>query len=172
MAPRTAVRERRPAGGRRRWRVVLAAGIAVLPVACDAGQDAETAEETPDTAGVDGSAGQVDVDDAFLDSDGAVAAGGSVGLRAALTNDADAADRLVSVNTDVGSVALLDEQGAASPDGIEVPAGGTVDATQGPVRMELQAVTEGIGTADTVPVTFVFENAGEVRLDVPLGTGD
>jgi copper(I)-binding protein len=39
------------------------------------------------------------------------------------------------------------------------------------VRIRLDGVTESIGTTDTVPVTFVFENAGEVQLDVPVGTG-
>jgi periplasmic copper chaperone A len=175
MAQRTEVREHRPAGRRGRPAApvaALVAAIAVLPVACDAGQDADTAQEVPDTAGVDGSAGQVAVDDVYLDADTTIAAGESVALRGSLTNDAPTADRLVSVSTPAaGSVELLDEQGGSSPDGIELPAGGQVDATQGPVRIQLEAVTEQIGTADTVPVTFVFEQAGEVRLDVPLGTG-
>lgn len=158
-------------GRGRRW---LATGATVLAVVvgCDAGQDAGTAEETPDTPGVDGSVGDVDLDDVFLDADGTVAAGDSVGLRGALSNQAQATDRLVTVRTPAaGSVELLDEQGTSSPDGIELPADGQVDATQGPVRIRLDEVTESIGTTDTVPVTFVFENAGEVQLDVPVGTG-
>ncbi|MGY1794301.1 copper chaperone PCu(A)C [Geodermatophilus sp. SYSU D00525] len=148
-----------------------AAVLVLLATACSTGQDAETAQETPDTPGVDGSVGQVALDDVYLDADATIAAGDSVALRGALTNDADTDDRLVSVSTpSAGSVALLDEQGGSSPDGIDLPADGSVDATQGQVRMQLDDVTADITTADTVPVTFAFRNAGQVQLDVPVGT--
>ncbi|MGY1666116.1 copper chaperone PCu(A)C [Geodermatophilus sp. SYSU D00696] len=148
-----------------------AAARALLVTACSTGQDAETTQEVPDTPGVDGSVGQVALDDVFLDADATIAAGDSVGLRGALTNDADTDDRLVSVSTpSAGSVVLLDEQGDSSPDGIDLPADGSVDATQGQVRMQLDDVTADIATSDTVSVTFAFENAGQVQLDVPVGT--
>src|SRR3712207_9244948 len=77
---------------------------------------------TPDVAGVDGTVGSVSLDDVFLDAEDTVEAGASVPLRGVLTNDAEQADRLVGVSTPAaGSVRLLDENGAPSADGIEVP---------------------------------------------------
>lgn len=147
--------------------------VAVLALGgCDAGQEAETAQETPDVAGADGTAGEVSLDDVFLDAEDTVEAGASVPLRGVLTNDAEAADRLVGVSTSAaGSVQLLDEAGAPSAEGIELPAGGQVEAVSGAVRMQLEGVTAPIATTDTVPVTFTFATAGEVRLDVPVAPG-
>lgn len=168
---RTAVaRWRRPpvAWGRR---ATLVCALTLALVACDAGQDAETSRETPDTAGVDGSVGSVVLEDVFLDSDSTVDAGGSVPLRGALTNDAQEPDQLVRVNTPAAeSVQLLDADGNVSPAGIELPPGGQVDATTGPVRMSVEGVTAPIQTTQTVTVTFVFAHAGEVQLDVPIGS--
>jgi periplasmic copper chaperone A len=148
-----------------------AVGLLVL-AGCDAGQEAETAQETPDVAGVDGTVGEVSLDDVFLDAEDTVEAGGSVPLRGVLTNDAEQADRLVGVSTPAAeSVQLLDENGGPSTDGIEVPAGGQVEAVSGAVRMQLEGVTAPIAPTDTVSVTFTFATAGEVALDVPVTAG-
>ena len=74
-----------------------AAGLLVLG-GCAAGQEAETAEETPDVAGVDGTVGEVSLDDVFLDAEDTGEAGASVPLRGELTNDVEHADRLVGVS--------------------------------------------------------------------------
>jgi copper(I)-binding protein len=148
-----------------------AAGLLVLG-GCAAGQEAETAEETPDVAGVDGTVGSVSLDDVFLDAEDTVEAGASVPLRGVLTNDAEQADRLVGVSTPAAeSVQLLDESGAPSADGIELPASGQVEAVSGAVRMQLEGVTAPIAPTDTVSVTFTFATAGEVALDVPVAPG-
>ncbi len=147
------------------------AGLLVLG-GCAAGQEAETAQETPDSAGVDGTVGEVSLDDVFLDAEDTVEAGASVPLRGVLTNDAEQADRLVEVSTPAAeSVQLLDENGAPSADGVEVPAGGQVEAVSGAVRMQLEGVTAPIAPTDTVSVTFTFATAGEVALDVPVAPG-
>jgi copper(I)-binding protein len=152
-----------------RW----AAAAAVLALAgCDAGTEAETAQETPDVAGADGTVGAVSVDDVFLEAEDTVEAGESVPLRGVLTNDAEEADRLVEVTTPAAqSVALLDESGQAGAGGIELPAGGQVEAVTGAVRMQLEGVTGPIAPTDTVRVTFTFETAGEVGIDVPVAAG-
>ncbi len=147
------------------------AGLLVLG-GCAAGQEAETAEETPDVAGVDGTVGSVSLDDVFLDAEDTVEAGAAVPLRGVLTNDAEQADRLVGVSTPAAeSVQLLDESGAPSAAGIELPAGGQVEAVSGAVRMQLDGVTAPIAPTDTVSVTFTFATAGEVALDVPVAPG-
>ncbi|HZH19431.1 MAG TPA: copper chaperone PCu(A)C [Geodermatophilus sp.] len=151
-----------------RWAAAVLAPVLLLG-GCAAGQEAETAEETPDVAGTDGSVGAVSLDDVFLDSEDTVEAGAAVPLRGVLTNDAEQADRLVGVSTPAASaVQLLDESGQVSSDGIELPAGGQVEAVSGAVRMQLEEVTAPIATTDTVRVTFTFATAGEVQLDVPV----
>jgi periplasmic copper chaperone A len=156
---------------RTRWAALLAAGALTL-AGCDAGNDAETAQETPDVAGVDGTVGRVALDDVFLDAEDTIAAGAAVPLRGVLTNDAEAADRLVGVTTPAArSVQLLDASGQVSSAGIELPAGGQVEAVTDTVRMQLEGVTEPIAPTDTVRVTFTFETAGEVALDVPVAPG-
>ncbi len=154
-----------------RWAAAVLAPVLVLG-GCAAGQEAETAEETPDVAGVDGTVGAVSLDDVFLDAEDTVGAGASVPLRGVLTNDAEQSDRLVGVSTPAAeSVQLLDESGAPSADGIELPAGGQVEAVSEAVRMQLEQVTAPIAPTDTVPVTFSFATAGEVTLDVPVTAG-
>jgi periplasmic copper chaperone A len=167
------VRQPRPPRPTRRGRWAAAGAACLVALAgCDAGNDAETLQETPDTAGVAGTVGQVSLDDVFLDAEDTVAAGGSVPLRGVVTNDAEEADRLVVVTTPAAqSVQLLDESGQASPDGIEVPAAGQVEAVTGSVRMQLEGVTGPIAPTDTVRVTFTFATAGEVALDVPVVAG-
>jgi hypothetical protein len=149
----------------------VAVGLLVLG-GCSAGQEAETAEESPDVAGVDGTVGSVSLDDVFIEADGTIEAGASAPLRGVLTNGAEQDDDLLRVTTPAAeSVQLLAEQGVPSPDGIAVPAGGQVDGSTGAIRMQLEGVTEPIEITDTVPVTFTFEHAGEVQLDVPVAPG-
>ena len=149
----------------------MAVGLLVLG-GCSAGQEAETAEESPDVAGVDGTVGSVSLDDVFIEADGTIEAGVSAPLRGVLTNGAEQDDDLLRVTTPAAeSVQLLAEQGVPSPDSIAVPAGGQVDGSTGAIRMQLEGVTEPIEITDTVPVTFTFEHAGEVQMDVPVAPG-
>jgi copper(I)-binding protein len=46
-----------------------------------------------------------------------------------------------------------------------------VEAVSGAVRMQLEGVTAPIATTDTVRITFAFDRAGEVALDVPVAPG-
>jgi periplasmic copper chaperone A len=155
-------------------RPVLVAAVLALcwPLAaCSASQNDETQREIPDTAGVDASVGSVVLDDVFLDTATTVPAGGSVPLRAALTDDSDQPDRLLAVSSpSATSVALLDGGGAPSPGGIELPAEGSVDATTGPVRLLMEGLTAQLDAQGLVPVTFEFEHAGRVTVMVPAAT--
>jgi copper(I)-binding protein len=160
------------------WHARLALLVALLLcgalAGCYTGQDPETARETPDTPGVDGTVGTMALDDVYLETGDTVPAGGSVPLRVALTNNGNDADRLVAVSTpDAASVELLDSDGTVVTDGIEVPAGGQVDATTGPVLLRLVGLTRELNPQAVVPVTFEFAKAGRVTLDdVPAATPD
>jgi copper(I)-binding protein len=159
-----------------RWRprlVLLAVGLLCATLAgCDAGQQAETLHETPDTPGTDGAVGSMLLNDVFLETADTVPAGGSVPLRAALTDESPQPDRLVAVTTSAAtSVELLAPDGTVATGGIEVPAEGQVDATTGPVLIRLTGLTRALSPQAVVPVTFEFASAGRVTLDdVPATT--
>jgi copper(I)-binding protein len=139
---------------------------------CSAGQITQTASQTPDTAGVDGTAGSIVLNDVFLETADTVPAGGSVALRAAVTDQSPQPDRLVAVTTPAAaSVELLQPDGTPATGGIEVPGGAQVDATTGPVLIRLTGLTRALSPETIVPVTFDFASAGRVTLDdVPATT--
>jgi copper(I)-binding protein len=139
---------------------------------CYASRGAQTARETPDTAGVDGAVASMVLDDVYLETADTVPPGGSVALRAAFTDKSPQPDRLVAVTTPVAASAqLLQPDGSVATDGIEVPGEGQVDATTGPVLVRLTGLTRALSPQALVPITFEFEQAGRVTLDdVPAGT--
>ncbi len=87
-----------------------------------------------------------------------------------LTNDGDAADRLVSVESprspDVqihemkmeGDVAKMRELN----DGLEIPAHSTVTLKPGSYHLMFTGVSDGFEEGETVPATLTFEKAGKV----------
>src|SRR4051794_35973304 len=128
---------------------------------CSAGQTAETARETPDTPGVDGSVGSMVLDDVYLETAGTVPAGGSVTLRAAFTDESSQPDRLVGITTPAATaVEFLAPDGTPAPAGIAVPGDGQVDATTGSVLIRLTGLTGPLSPQAIVPVTFEFATAG------------
>jgi copper(I)-binding protein len=170
---RAVVRASGSAEGRRARLVVLAAAVLCGTLAgCSAGQVAQTAGQIPDTPGVDGAVGSMVLDDVFLEAAGTVPTGGSVTLRAALTDQSPQPDRLVAVTTPAAaSVELLGPDGTLAAGGIDVPGQGQVDATTGPVLIRLTGLTGSLSPQAIVPVTFDFASAGRVTLgDVPVGT--
>lgn len=159
-----------------RWRALLALlAVALLSgtlAGCAAGQVTETAQETPNTAGVGGAVGTMVLSDVFLEATGTVPAGGSVPLRAAFTNQSPQPDRLLAVTTPAAAtVELLAPDGTVATDGIEVPGQGQVDATTGPELVRLTGLTRALSPQAIVPVTFEFARAGRGTLDdVPVAT--
>jgi hypothetical protein len=147
-----------------------AALLAGTLAACSAGQNAETAQETPDTAGVPGSVGSMILDDVHLETSRTVPAGGSITLRGAFTDESPNPDRLIGVTTPAATtVELLTSDGTTAPAGITVPGYGQVDATTGPVLIRLTGLRGPLGSQAIVPVTFQFAAAGQVTIDdVPV----
>jgi copper(I)-binding protein len=166
----TSVRSATGGPGRRRGLAVLLAALLCGTLAgCYASQNAETAKETPDTPGVDGTVGMIVLDDVYLETADTVPAGGSVALRGAFTDESAQPDRLVAVTTQIAaSVELLEGDGSPAAAGIAVPAEGQVDATTGTVLIRLTGLTRELSPEAIVPVTFEFATAGRVTLrDVP-----
>ena len=91
-----------------------------------------------------------------------------------IANDGPA-DRLLSATTqsspDVQFHETVDSGGATSmkplPDGVEVPAGGTVTLEPGATHAMLMDV-KPVKTGNMMPVTLTFEKAGELNVLVPV----
>ncbi|MEV7802284.1 copper chaperone PCu(A)C [Microbispora sp. NPDC088329] len=79
-----------------------------------------------------------------------------------LLNESGRTDRLVSVDT--GDLF----RGARLPaGGLEIPGGRYVGGTPVP-QVLLAGLTRPLGSGGTIPVTLRFQNAGTVRIDVPI----
>jgi copper(I)-binding protein len=165
-----------PSFAEHRWRprlLLLAVGLLCGTLAgCGVGQQAQTARETSQTAGVDGTVGSMVLNDVFLETAHTVPVGGAVALRASFTNQSFQADRLVAASSPAAaSVQLLQPDDTVATDGIEVPGEGQLDATTGPVLIRLDGLTRALSPQAIVPVTFEFARAGHLTLDdVPAGT--
>jgi copper(I)-binding protein len=140
--------------------------------ACGVGQEPQTTGEVPDTPGVDGAGGAMVLDDVYLQTAVTVPVGGSVPLRAALTDTSVQPDRLLAVSTPAAaSIELLNPDGTVATGGITIAAYGQVDAQTGPVLLRLTGLTQSLSPMQIVPVTFQFQRAGSVTLgDVPATT--
>ncbi|GAB3165029.1 copper chaperone PCu(A)C [Microbispora hainanensis] len=80
-----------------------------------------------------------------------------------LLNQSGRTDRLVSVDT--GGV--FREARLPTPGGLEIPAGKYVGGTPFP-QVLLAGLTRPLRSGGTIPVTFRFQNAGTVRVQVPV----
>ena len=92
-----------------------------------------------------------------------------------LVNDGDAADRLVAVKADVSELVELHthtmEDGVmrmrAVP-AIDVPAGATTELKPGGLHIMLLNLKAPLVEGESFPATLVFENAGEVVVEVAI----
>ena len=92
-----------------------------------------------------------------------------------LTNHGDAADRLLGVEVDRASDAMLHrsvvEEGIARMrhvPAVEVPPGETVRLEPGGLHVMLMGVSPRLDAGERLPVTLVFERAGAIAVSVPV----
>ncbi|MGR3636430.1 MAG: copper chaperone PCu(A)C [Shimia sp.] len=94
-----------------------------------------------------------------------------------ISNDGDTADRLVDVISDISKRTELhthkdDGNGNMSmvhvEEGFEVPAGGEHVLTRGGDHVMFMGLGNGLAHGDVVPLTLVFENAGEISIEVTV----
>ncbi|MCO5733870.1 DUF1775 domain-containing protein [Rhizobium sp. SSA_523] len=93
-----------------------------------------------------------------------------------ITNSGKEADRLVAASSPRAGEVQLHEM-AMNGDvmvmrqldkGIEIPAGATVELKPGSLHMMFMKVKDAFQQGQTVPVTFSFEKAGQVEVDLPV----
>ncbi|MEU6128701.1 copper chaperone PCu(A)C [Saccharopolyspora sp. NPDC047091] len=162
----------------------LGLGAVLALAGCSAGQVTETDTQVAAVAGGSGDAGGIGVRNAtlaFPETGSRYPQGASAPLAAVLINDGAEADRLVQVSStyaasvDVGQTRVLPSRAAlhayaepTTPAAGQQPGQGP-GADQQQVSITLKGLTQDITPGVTIPVTFVFEKAGPLTVQVPIG---
>jgi len=96
-------------------------------------------------------------------------------IYARLKNPGGQADRLVAVEGDIGAMLHLHHverdgsvQRMRASAGVDVPAGGVVDLRPGGDHVMIMQPVHPLTAGERFPVTFVFEHAGRLRIDVQV----
>lgn len=146
------------------WLGLCAVCLALLAAGC-----AETADE---------GAGTMTVGDLTI-ADGWVRAAPAAGNSAAyfvVQNAGETADQLVSASTDAADMVQLHEtqmEGGVArmvhqPDGIPIPPGASVALEPGGLHVMLMGLTRDLADGETLALDLVFQNAGDVALELPV----
>lgn len=154
-------------------RKIALVGIAVLAlVGCSSSSgDTVTESTTPSPVTTASPAGAIEVDDAYIMTNGDVA-----GMFAEVSNEGTEAVKLTGGSADgVGMVQIHEyiKEGTKEvmkevPGGLEVPAGGTVELMPGSYHVMLMNVTADWQPGDEVMVTLDFNNGEQVQVEAEV----
>ncbi len=152
-------------------RLLLGAGVLALLIpaiaGCEAGQDAPTLEFHPASAGAQTDFNGIKITNAFVlgaPSGSTVPSGSSASMFVSLYNSGDNSDTLLSATapTAAGNISL---SGGTVP----LPANSAPVNLTGPEpKVVLEDLTKPLSGGTSVPVTFTFQHAGQVTLQVPV----
>ncbi len=145
----------------------LAVAAAVALSGCAAGQISQTADQVSAIDGGNGRVGQIGVLNALLanPTGSEYAKGSSAPLRLWLSNEGVQDDTLTAITTPAaGSVKI---SGKAV-----VPGQSLKDFSDESAQFTLEGLTDTITHGESVPITFKFERAGTVTINVPVQTPD
>lgn len=125
------------------------------------------------TAGV-AFAGDIQIEDAYARAASPVAKTGAAFMH--ISNNSDIDDTLIAVITDAARKPELHthiiEDGIAKmrevEGGMVIPAGGTTVLKRGGLHIMLMGLTKPLLHGETVTLTLVFENSGEMTIEVPV----
>lgn len=155
---------------RRRAGAVLGALLAAPAVLAGCGADEQPAVPVGGP-GVEASVGDVELRNIRLDNPpaGIYEVGSAALLGVAMVNGGNEDDQLVGVSGPDFTGVVVDEGDVTTNPSVTIPAGGTVftDGPEGPVVV-LAGIDETLRSAESLPVTFTFERAGEVTVDAPV----
>lgn len=163
---------------------VLGIAVALVAGGCAAGQVTQTDSQVAAVNGAGGTVGPIAVRDAVLEYPGDPAgytAGADAPLLVSIANSGDMADELVSVTTPAAGDVTVEGR-ATIPSGFAVSSAGdgpddpTPSATLqndrpiegGELRITLNDLTGPIRPGLPTFVTFLFRDAGELTLRVPV----
>lgn len=94
-----------------------------------------------------------------------------------ITNAGAADDTLVAAHAEIAGMVQIHEmkmvgevmQMRELEEGLVIPAGGAVELSPGGTHIMFMDMHGGFVAGQSVPVTLVFEHAGEVTVDLPVG---
>jgi len=152
-------------------RLLLGAGVLALLIpaiaGCEAGQDAPTLEFHPAAAGLQADFNGIKITNAFVlgaPAGSTVPSGASASMFVSLYNSRDNSDALLSATAPAtaGNISL-------SGGTVALPANSAPVNLTGPEpKVVLENLTKPLRGGTTVPVTFNFQHAGQVTLQVPV----
>ncbi len=157
--------------------VFASATVAAL-TGCSSGQVTQTARQESTINGASADVGDLALRDVriLFPTSGTYTEGGTARLAMAVVNRGLEDDRLIEMTGDFFELAIVSDKAAgASRDADEpsveaaIPREGTVlFGTDDSPAIELDELTEELTPAQVVSITFVFERAGEVTVEVPV----
>jgi len=158
-------------------KIPLLGAVAMAAVAavtgCSAGQVTQTSTQVATVNGSSANVGQLALRDIRIlyPSGGTYAAGSTAQLVLAVANQGLAEDTLIEVTGEFFDDAAVPTDDAGDEASVEVgvPAQGILQfgTTEFP-SIELSDLSEEISVSEIVSLTFVFEQAGEVTVEVPV----
>lgn len=152
-------------------RLLLGAGVLALLIpaiaGCEAGQNAPTLEFHPAAAGAQTIFNGIRITNAFVlgaPTGSAVPSGSAASMFVSLYNGGDSSDTLLSA-TAPGAAGNISLSGGTVP----LPANAAPVNLTGPEpKVVLEDLTKPLSGGNSVPVTFTFQHAGQVTLQVPV----
>ena len=178
--------------------LALAAGAALTMSACSAGQITQTSTQVAAINGSNVDAGSLALRNVHViypnSEEYSIEPGGTAQLGFTIVNlDPYVGDRLTGISTDFAAsgtgarlevppqssvVAGVSEENAALVEEVdESPRPDSTEETPSPApdavanNVELVDLSEGVRPGLTIPVTFTFEEAGDITLSVPIDAG-
>jgi copper(I)-binding protein len=148
----------------RRLLLVLATTTALVLSGCAAGQISQTADQVAAIDGANGTAGPIGVRDVRLasSSDNSWPAGSDIPVKMWLTNSSLSADTLTSATSPGAASVTIEGKGVVNAQSLlEITEDTDLTVTVSGLKEELQ-------TGHSLPVTFVFEVAGSITVNVPI----
>ncbi|TSD45285.1 copper chaperone PCu(A)C [Rhodococcus sp. KBS0724] len=178
--------------------IALAAGAAIALSACGSGQVSQTAVQQAAVNGNSASVGDIALRNVHImypsSEEYSIEPGGTAVLAFTIVNEsAETTDKLVSITTDYAASVVAGEEVAGlvikpqtSLQAGELPAGESAEAeaekqiankdqnTDAPAALllvVLEDIKAGVRPGLTIPMTFTFEKAGPVTVQVPVDAG-
>lgn len=152
-------------------RLLLGAGVLALLIpaiaGCEAGQNAPTLQFHPASAGQQAEFNGIKITNAFVlgaPTGSTVPSGSSASLFVSLYNGRDTSDTLVSATAPAAAGSISLSGGTVSLPANSAP----VNLTGPEPQVVLEDLTKPLRGGMTIPVTFNFQHAGQVTLQVPV----
>lgn len=120
-------------------------------------------------------AGDIEVQDAYMRTSGAMAKSGAAFMQIVNTGTED--DRLIDAASDISMRVELHTHKASAdgvmqmlhvPEGFVIPTGATHVLARGGDHVMFMGLTRAVAHGDVVNVTLTFEKAGEMTAEVPV----